>query len=196
MESSILLLMLLALINSVSPTSEISSQCQVTLNSFSKCQSKSALAYKKSHPSAQISIVNSIPIYCPMCSSQYNDIESVCDTELANGSPMVFMQYFTCYSINSAYCMTEFQSVKNSTVIYEPFDCSNPCQKFLANYFIKFNSTLTKSAVTPGLSDAGWTVDNIKKCVGVVDASKTNFKLGSSNQNSFNMVLLVILFMY
>ena len=185
---------LLVFINlAFSATSDISSQCTTTLNTFSKCQNDAALNFKKSHPFSQISIITSIPIYCPICSTQHNALASVCNTELTNGNPRVFMQYFTCYQINNQYCLSEFESIVNKTVVYKPFDCANPCHSYLAAYYATYNATL-QSEMTQPLMDAGWTSTNITKCIGSNTTTKTVHFSGIANE--LNSLVLTMVWMH
>eukprot|EP00835_Amoeboradix_gromovi_P002675 NODE_156_length_16689_cov_0.273960.p8 type:complete len:202 gc:universal NODE_156_length_16689_cov_0.273960:6765-7370(+) len=174
-----------------STLSDISNECLSALNLFTKCQTTSTLDYKRTHPNASISIINSTPIYCPICNDQYAAVGQICDTEISNGNPTIFMQYFTCYSINDKYCMNEFESIDNGTVNYSQFDCTNSCHKWLADYYNKFNNTESTTSITQDVIDAGWTTENIKSCLKRIVANNDN---GSSvlAVSTINLVLVAL----
>ncbi len=167
-------------------TNDVSSQCLSSMSTFSKCQSKTALSYKKSHPKEIVSIINSATIYCPLCDKEYNAIGNSCSTELDAGNPMIFMQHLTCYTIDDSYCMNDFQSVENGTILYKEFDCTNKCHKWLADYYMKLNQTLTTD-----ISEAGWTSKNLKKCL-QAKATKL-FTSGSTGYYGFSVIIVVVL---
>eukprot|EP00834_Sanchytrium_tribonematis_P007844 NODE_783_length_3906_cov_1.215393.p1 type:complete len:314 gc:universal NODE_783_length_3906_cov_1.215393:3381-2440(-) len=67
---------------------------------------------------------------CTGCSKQYSALKSKCSNDLSNKNIDAFEYDLACHQEDNKFCALEIDQAKT------PFDCSNPCHNYAANYLL------------------------------------------------------------